>query len=71
MISDIMKNAADQAAWEEILYLCGDQLDKVGRKLGPGSMFNAEGIADEFEIAGDIFGQFIDEHKVEFHYPHV
>ena len=65
-----MKNAADQAAWEEILYLCGDQLDKVGRKLGPADI-NPDGIADDFEIAGDIFGQFIDEHKVEFHYPHV
>ena len=68
LIEDIMKNAADQANWEEILYLVGDQLGKIGSKLGPNKL-NPEGLAEDFEIAGDLFGQFVDKHKVEFNYP--
>ena len=70
LISDIMKNAADQAAWEEMLYLVGEQFDSIGRKLGPKEI-NPVGLADDFEIAGDLFGQFVDKHKVEFNYPNV
>ena len=70
IISDIMKNAADQAAWEEILYLVGEQFDTIGRKLGPNEI-NPKGLAEDFEIAGDLFAQFVDEHKVEFNYPNV
>ena len=70
LIEDIMKNAADQAAWEECLYLIGDQFGKIGGKLGPKES-NIEGLADDFEIVGDLFGQFIDKHKVEFNYPNV
>ena len=68
LISDIMKNAADQTAWEEILYLVAEQFEKIGRKLGP-KKIRPEGLAKDFEIAGDLFGQFIDEHRVEFNYP--
>lgn len=70
IISDIMKNAADQAAWEEILYLVGEQFDTIGRKLGPNKI-NHEGLAYDFEVAGDLFAQFVDQHKVEFNYPHI
>ena len=68
LISDIMKNASDQTAWEEILYLVAEQFEKIGRKLGP-KKIRPEGLAKDFEIAGDLFGQFIDEHRVEFNYP--
>ena len=70
LIEDIMKNAADQTNWQEILYIVGDQFGAVGRKLQPNN-FNPNGIAHDFEVAGDLFGQFIDQHKVEFNYPHV
>ena len=68
LISDIMKNASDQIAWEEILYLIAEQFEKIGRKLGPKKLRPA-GLAKDFEIAGDLIGQFIDEHRVEFNYP--
>ena len=73
IIADIMKNAADQVAWEEILYLVGDQFDKIGRKLGQKNLSSTKikGIADDFELAGDLFGQFADQNKVEFNYPSV
>ena len=70
IIADIMKNAADQAQWEEILYLVGEQFGSIGRKLGPNEI-NYVGLDKDFEIAGDLFAQFVDEHKVEFHYPSV
>ena len=70
LIEDIMKNSADQVAWEEPLYLLGEQFGKIGDKLGP-KKINPKGLADDFEIAGDIFGQFVDMHKVEFNYPNV
>ena len=68
LIASIMKNASDQIAWEEILYLLAEQFEKIGRKLGP-KKIRPEGLAKDFEIAGDLFGQFIDEHRVEFNYP--
>ena len=68
LISSIMKNASDQTAWEEILYLVAEQFEKIGRKLGP-KKIRPDGLAKDFEIAGDLFGQFIDEHRVEFNYP--
>lgn len=73
LIADIMKNAADQVAWEEILYLVGDQFDHIGKKLGPDGLSaqKVKGLATDFEIAGDLFGQFVDQNKVEFNYPHV
>ena len=51
-IPDILKNAADQIAWEEILYLTAEQFEKIGRKLGP-KKIRPEGLAKDFEIAGD------------------
>lgn len=68
-----MKNAADQTAWTEILYLVGDQFDKIGRKLAQKDLSsqNIKGLADMFEVAGDLFGQFADQNKIEFNYPSV
>tara|TARA_B110000305_G_C19161193_1_gene502663 strand:+ start:413 stop:631 length:219 start_codon:yes stop_codon:yes gene_type:complete len=68
-----MKNAADQTAWNEILYLVGDQFDKIGRKLAQKDLSsqNIKGLAEMFEVAGDLFGQFADQNKVEFNYPSV
>ena len=59
----------DQFGWESILYLVGDQFAKIGRKLGPANL-KPQGLEKDFELAGDLFGQFIDQHKVEFEYPH-
>lgn len=68
-----MKNAADQTAWNEILYLVGDQFDRIGRKLAQKDLSsqNIKGLAEMFEVAGDLFGQFADQNKVEFNYPSV
>ena len=70
MISVSFKNLSDQIAWSEILYAIAEQFEKIGRKLGPKTI-RPEGLAKDFEIAGDLFGQFIDEDRVEFNYPSV
>lgn len=66
----IMRNSGDQNKWAPILYLVADQFQKIGNMLGP-EKIETEGLAFEYEKLGDLLGQFVDQHKVEFAYEKV
>ena len=66
----IMRNAADQLRWAPILDQVARQLQVIGDKLGPEGI-KPDGLAFEYEKLGDLFGQFIDQHRVEFAYEKV
>ena len=44
-----------------------DQVQTIGTKLGPDGI-HPDGLALNYEILGDLWGQFIDEHYKEFAY---
>jgi hypothetical protein len=70
VISAIMRNAGDQIRWAPILGHVADQFDIIGRQLGP-ERIHADGLGIQFEKLGDLFAQFVDQHKVEFAYASV
>ena len=63
----IFRNAGDQNKWQKILSVVADQIAIIGTKLGPEGI-KPDGLAMDYEILGDLFAQFIDEHKSEFAY---
>ena len=63
----IMRNAGDQNNWQTLLNIIADQIATIGTKLGPDGI-KPDGLALDYDILGDLFAQFIDQHKVQFAY---
>ena len=59
-----LRNEGELSGMEPILNVIGDQVLRIGNRFDP--KIRNKGIDDiqtEFQILGDLFGQFIDENK--------